>query len=197
MADRRSDAMDEALIAFVRGTLPREEADLIASEAEQSPELAAEIALMRGIAAAVDEEAREPAPGGLGWARLSRSLDAEGPRSAARDRRPVWHLAASAAAAVLIWQVVALPILSSRADRENGYAPVSEQPTGPYTLAVVFAPEATEEAIRELLQETDARISDGPSAIGLWRLSFKSDAARDAGLARLQAADIVEDAQAQ
>jgi anti-sigma factor RsiW len=196
MADRPTGASDEALIAFVRGTLPEAEAEAIASEAGRSPELAAEIALARGIAAAVDAEAREPAPGALGWARLSRTLDAE-PRPTARGRRPVWQLAASAAAAVLIWQVVAVPIISSRAGRDAGYAPVTEAPVGDFSVAVAFAPEAPEEAIRGLLREIDARVSDGPSAIGLWRLSFASGAARDAGLARLQAADIVESAQVQ
>ena len=74
------------------------------------------------------------------------------------------------------------------------YAPVSEQSRAGLTVSVAFG--ATERsAIRALLREMGARISDGPSAIGLWQLSFAGDAARDAGLARLQAAEIVESAQ--
>jgi anti-sigma-K factor RskA len=195
MADRPEDATDEALIAYVRGTLPRQEADRIEAEAGRDPELAADIALTRGIAAALDEQARESAPGQLGWARLSRALDAETVRPE-RGRRPVWQLAASAAAAVLVWQAVAVPILSPPAE-QPGYAPVTEQPAGDFSVAVAFAPAATEQAIRTLIREIDARVSDGPSAIGLWRLSFASAAARDAGLARLQVAAIVESAQAQ
>jgi anti-sigma factor RsiW len=192
MADRPEGATDEALIAYVRGTLPRQDADRIEAEAGRNPELAADIALTRGIAAALDEQARESAPGPLGWARLSRALDAETARPE-RVRRPVWQLAASAAAAVLLWQAVAIPILTER----PGYAPVTEQPADDFSVAVAFAPATTEQAIRTLIRDIDARVSDGPSAIGLWRLSFASAVARDAGLARLQAADIVESAQVQ
>jgi anti-sigma factor RsiW len=192
MADRPEGATDEALIAYVRGTLPRQDADRIEAEAGRNPELAADIALTRGIAAALDEQARESAPGPLGWARLSRALDAETVRPE-RVRRPVWQLAASAAAAVLLWQAVAIPILTER----PGYAPVTEQPADDFSVAVAFAPATTEQAIRTLIRDIDARVSDGPSAIGLWRLSFASAAARDAGLARLQVAAIVESAQAQ
>jgi hypothetical protein len=192
MADRPNGAMDEALIAYVRGTLPQDEAQVIASQARQSPELAAEIALMRGIVAAEQEEAGGQPPGALGWARLSRALDKE---AAPARRTPIWHLAASAAAAVLIWQVAAVPVLSPLWGPDAGYAPVSEAPAADFGLEVAFAPAATEEAIRSLLREIDARVTDGPSAIGLWRLGFASAAARDAGLARLRAAAIVESAQ--
>ena len=79
------------------------------------------------------------------------------------------------------------PFPSFSGPAENArYAPVSERPAGGPTLSVAFLPEATEADMRALLQEIDARISDGPSAIGLWQLSFADDAARDAGLARLQ-----------
>ena len=80
----------------------------------------------------------------------------------------------------------------------GGAAPRRQRITAPaagFSLSVAFAPDATEGAIRGLLQEVDARVSDGPSAIGLWQLSFASAEARDAGLARLEADPIVESAQ--
>ena len=110
-------------------------------------------------------------------------------------RRPLWPLAAAAAAAVLVWQVVAVPLLPGPTG-EARYAPVSEEPARGPTLSVAFVPEATEAEIRALLQEIGARIGDGPSAIGLWQLDFPDAAARDAGLARLREAAIVESAQA-
>ena len=86
VADDRDDASDEALIAYVRGRLPEAEAARIAAAAARRPELAAEIALIRGIAAATAAEAEGPAPGELGWARLSRSIDAErGPPATPRQ----------------------------------------------------------------------------------------------------------------
>jgi len=194
MPDETDARSDEALIAYIRGRLPEDEAARLAAEAAESPALAAEIALMRGIAAAVDADAAVATPGELGWARLSRAIDAEAARPAARVRRPLWPLAASAAAAVLVWQVVAVPLFTP-GDQGPGYAPVSEEPSGDFSLSVAYAPTATEAEIRALLLEIGARVTGGPSAIGLWQLGFDSAAARDAGLARLQAADIVETAQ--
>ena len=81
------------------------------------------------------------------------------------------------------------------ADGAARYAPVSEQPAAGFAVSVAFVPSSSEAAIRALLGEIDARISDGPSAIGLWQLSFADDPTRVAGLARLRAASIVESAQ--
>jgi anti-sigma-K factor RskA len=189
MADQPAD--DETVIAYVRGRLTAEEARRVEIEAAARPELAAEIALVRGIIGTFDSEARAPAPGELGWARLSRAIGA-GPL-APGARRPLWPLAASAAAAVLVWQLAAVPLLTGPGG-EATYAPVSETPAG-FTLDVAFAPGAAEGSIRELLRSVGGRVSDGPSAIGLWQISFPSAEARDAGMEALAAASIVESVQ--
>ena len=95
----------------------------------------------------------------------------------------------------MLWQAVAVPLLPDR--EQPGYAPVSEAPAAGFAAAVAFAPDAREAEIAELLRAADARVIDGPSAVGLWTLAFDSEAARDAGLERLRAADIVESVQAQ
>jgi anti-sigma factor RsiW len=192
MADQPAD-IDETVVAYVRGRLSVDEARRLEAEAASRPELAAEIALVRGIVGSFDAEAASPAPGELGWARLSRALDAEPARRPAR--RPLWQLAAAAAAAVVVWQVAAVPLLTPPA--EVGYQPVTEQPADAPVLRVAFAPDATESEIRALLREVGASVTGGPSAIGLWQLGFADAAARDAGLARLQAAPIVESVQAE
>jgi len=196
MADQPADDADATVLAYVRGRLPAEEARRLEAEAAARPELAAEIALMRGITGTFDAEAGSPVPGELGWARLSRAIDAE-PRRAAepapRARPRLWPLAASAAAAVLVWQLAAVPLLT-RPGEEAGYEPVTEAPAG-FTLDVAFAPEASEQAIRGLLRSVDGRVSDGPSAIGLWQVSFPSAEARDAAMEALAAAPIVESVQ--
>jgi anti-sigma factor RsiW len=193
MATDPDDGTDETIIAYVRGRLPADQVERLVAEAAGRPELAADIALARGIAAAVDADADVAAPGALGWARIARALDAEA-RGGARSRLPLWQLAAAAAVAVVVWQVAAVPLLTGPGD-VPGYEPVTEAPAAGFALAVAFAPDATEAAIRGLLQEIDARVSDGPSAIGLWRLDFASAEARDAGLARLSADPIVESAE--
>ena len=170
------------LIAYVRGRLPEAEATWIATEATRRPDLAAEIALVRGLAGAADAEADAPVPGEFGWARLSRALDVEPARSVRRVGPQLWPLAAAAAAAVLIWQVVAVPFISGPGSEEARYSPVSERPADGFTVSVAFVPTASEAAIRALLDEMGARISDGPSALGLWQISFADDAARNAGM---------------
>jgi anti-sigma-K factor RskA len=191
MADHPSE-IDETVVAYVRGRLPAEEARRLEVEAASRPELAAEIAMMRGVLGSFDADAGSPAPGELGWARLSRAIDAEPARAApaSRTRRPLWPLAATAAAAVLVWQLAAVPLLT-RPGEDAGYAPVSESPAG-FTLQVAFAADAPEGAIRELLRSVGGRITDGPSAIGLWQLGFPSAEARDAAMEAMAAAPIVE-----
>ncbi len=192
MAEEPDADRTETLIAYVRGTLPADEADRLKGEVEAAPALAAEIALLRGVAAAVDADARQPTPGDLGWARLARALDAE-PGSAPRPGwRPLWQLAAAAGVAVVLWQAIAVPLLRPG---EEGYQPVSERPADAFELKVAFAPDATEAAILALLRDIGARVTDGPSAIGLWSLDFADAAARDAGLERLRTAPIVESVQ--
>ena len=195
MADERESPSDETLVAYVRGKLPETEAARVAAEAARRPDLAAQIALIRGITAAAAAEVTGPAPGELGWARLSRAIDAEAVRPGFRLGRRLWPLAATAAAAILVWQVVAVPLVFGPAE-QPGYVPVSAPPAGGPTLSVAFLPDATEAEMRTLLQEIGARIEEGPSAIGLWQLSFTDTAARDAGLLRLRGAAIVESAQA-
>jgi anti-sigma factor RsiW len=195
MPDQPANETEDRLIAYVRRRLTPEEAARVEAEAASRPELAAEIALLRGIIAAFEEDERAPVPGELGWARLSRAIDAE-PRPVAAPaptRRPLWPLAATAAAAVLVWQLAAVPLITGPGE-PTGYAPVSQAPADG-TLEVAFAPEAPEAAIRELLRAVGGRVSDGPSAIGLWQLSFPTPEARDAAMEALAAAPIVESVQ--
>ena len=187
VADEQDSPSDETLIAYVRGRLPEAEAARIAAEATRRPDLAAEIALVRGLAGAADAEADCPGSRESSAGRGCRGRSTPKPARPGRRAGPrLWPLAATAAAAVLVWQVVAVPFISGPGE-DARYAPVSEQPAAGSTVSVAFVPTASEAAIRALLAEMGARITDGPSAIGLWQLSFADDAARDAGLVRLQA----------
>jgi anti-sigma factor RsiW len=191
MAENPIALPDELLIAYVRGHLPEPEAARIATLAAAQPSIAAELALARGLVADLDTEAAASGPGELGWARLERALDAKA--DSRPTRRPLWQLTAAAAAAVLVWQVVAVPLLP---DSEGVYAPVSETPAARPGLTVAFAPEATEAAMRALLREVGAEVIGGPTAVGLWQLGFADASSRDAALARVAGDPIVESAQA-
>ncbi len=188
---------DERVLAYVRGRLPSDDADRLGAEAAIRPELAAEIALARGIVGVLEDDARTPPPGALGWARLSRAIDAEPARTVEASeivRPPLWQFAAVAAAAVLVWQLAAVPFLTRPGD-DAAYRPVTEAPAAGFVLAVAFRPTATEAGMRDLVRSVGARVSDGPSAVGLWTLTFADAGARDNGMAVLMAAPIVESVQ--
>lgn len=169
---------DETLLDYVRGDLAEADARVVEAQAEADPDLAAEIALMRAMRGTLQAETDAPGPGALGWARLNRRLDAEmAEMPQVRRRAPILQLVGSAAAAVLVWQVVAVPLLSPPGPAPEGFGLATEATDGSL-LRVAFAPEAPEAAIRALLLEAGARVIDGPSAIGLWTLSFTTDEAR-------------------
>lgn len=193
MAENFDTLSDEQLVAYVRGRLPEAEAARISALAATRPELAAEIALARGVAADVDAEAAAATPGDLGWARIARALESQKAAPVRPARISLWRMGAVAAAAVLGWQLVAVPLLEGP---ETGYVPVTEAPGTLPEITVAFTPEATEPEMRALLRAVGGEVVGGPSAVGLWRLGFADAAARDEALARLEADPIVESAQA-
>lgn len=190
---------DETLHAYVSGSLADDTRRRIDKEAAARPALAAEIALLRGLRpafAASDEAAPNP-PGALGWAKLERAIKAETAPARPTGRTiPLWQGVAAVAASILVWQVAVVPLLPGQSPTAPGYVPVTQAPSDAPSLRVAFLPDAPAGAIAALLSETGARVSDGPSALGLWTLSFADTEARDAALARYRdAADLVESAQ--
>ena len=103
------------------------------------------------------------------------------------------QIAATAVIAVGVWQLAVVPMLPGGGG--DVYVPATGTTEG--AVIVAFAPDATEAQIRALLQEIGATVTDGPSALGLWTLSFADEGRRTEGLTRLQAATgIVESVQA-
>ena len=191
MSDPRNDPTDDVLLDYVSGRLSESEAAEIRAQADANPQIAADIALMSGARAVFETEA--DGPGDLGWARLSRAIDAE--PSAAPSRSSRWvGFAATAAASVVAWQFLAVPLL--HVGPGPGYAPVSQQTAG-FAATVAFAPGVTEAALRSLLLDIGAEVTGGPSALGMWTIIFASDAARQEGIARLASAPEVESVQAE
>lgn len=197
MASDMDRPSEEDLLEYLSGRMSDSKAAEIESAVQDDPHLAAEIALMRSAREALAEGSAENSPGALGWARLERAIDAEATPTAPRAQPRTWLIAASVAvAAVAVWQVVAVPVLTGPGE---GYVTATgETETDLPTATVAFAPGATEERIRALLGETGAQVTAGPSAIGLWQLSFETEAARDAALERFATAqDIIESIQAE
>lgn len=181
---------EDDLLDHIAGRAAPEVSARIEAAAQRDPQLAADIALMRGARAALADEATEAPPGALGWARLERALD----RAPVPVRWPAWQVAAaSAVAAVLLWQFAVVPGFVAGSD--DGYVTATGTANG-VSATVAFAPEATEAQIRALLLSSGATMTGGPSALGLWTLGFADTAARDAALVQMRSASgVVESAQ--
>lgn len=186
---------EEELMDFIAGRSSADAAAAVESAARLDPALAAEIAVMRATREAMRAGAAENTPGALGWARLSRAIDADIRAPAPKRRFAYWQVAAAAAvAAVAVWQTIAVPLLPGPG---GGYVAATGPTAGGPSASVAFAAGATEAEIRSLLLEVGASVTGGPSAIGLWQVTFDSESARATGLAKLLSRPgIVESAQA-
>jgi len=197
---------DETLAAHVRGDCEPALSDAIESEAATSPDLAARLAAIRGIHGVLSADANASAPGALGWARLSRDLDrtgaGKGTRRAFPSRLRGWgrlapfQMAAAAALSVVAWQGLVVPLLAPPGEAPDGYVTASERPAGQgadSVASVIFRPDARAGDIEPLLRESGARILDGPSALGLYRIGFADPGSRATGVETLREAEkIVE-----
>jgi hypothetical protein len=178
------------LVFLANATLEGDEKARVEAAVAADPALQDELATLREIRARMQEEALPQSPGAFGQARLLRDIDRE-----TRTSRSGW-LWQGAAAAALVLLVVQTVVYRMDDDLRLAGGP-TELATGP-VLTVAFDGAATEAEIRVLLIELDLTIVSGPSAIGLYRLAARDDAARVAALARLTAATgLVESVEAE
>ena len=182
METERDSDRDDRLLAYMQDRLAPEDRAAFEEELAQSPSLQAEVAILR---AAADQLGATPVPEGAraeGWQRLSASIAQEQRGTPANTNRilPLLKVAAIAAVAITCWQLAVVPRLSPG----DGFRPASVTPAGP-ALRVAFAPDAPLSQVTALLAETGAQISEGPSALGLYTLSFPDAAARDSAEALL------------
>lgn len=179
---------DETLREFAKGRLPVAEALALEAAAGADPRLAAEIALVRGVVKAGEDDAGRAASAELGWARLSRAIDAESrsPASFVPKQFSRWQVAAVAAIAIG-GSFVAGPFLPRAAPPEEGYVTASERPTHAFSAQATFVPTAQESAIRDALRSAGAEIVEGPSALGVYVLAFKNAEALSSGVKTLRA----------
>jgi anti-sigma-K factor RskA len=194
----RDEALDLLLPWYVNGTLEGEERRQVEAYLERSSHARDEVALLRALRQQVKDEAIEASPGELGLQRLKRQLQAQAPQQAG-DRlagrtftvASFWRpLAVAACLAVVIQAGVMIGL--------GGYG-ISEGEVTTATggsaavLQVTFAPDATEQEIRDVLQSAGATIADGPNALGVYRLRLVEEGGSvDEALATLRASgDVV------
>jgi anti-sigma factor RsiW len=153
---------------YLNGALAAEEASRMEAHLSHCAECRADLASERVLAWRIQ---RLPADLGRGWAtlrgRLDRSSPDRGPMAWLRRVRRPWAIAALASALALAgsaaWLATPRPLPGYRA---LGVAEASRAGG----LLVVIRPDTSEQAFRELLRRSGARVADGPTADGAYVL---------------------------
>lgn len=160
---------DQDILDYLQDRLTTADRDAFESAMARDASLAAEVDVMRSVRAELASGPRHDSADAV-WDRLSAKIDAA-PQAANDNSRPwqqVLKYAAVAMIAVAAWQVTLGPRVTGGPD---GFRTASEQPAA-VSFQVKFVETATLGEIAALLAPLGGTISEGPSALGLVRLSF-------------------------
>ena len=199
MADngKRDEALDLLLPWYVNGTLEGEERRQVEAYVARSSHARDEVELLRALRRQVKDEAIESSPGELGLQRLKRQMKQEaaqtGDKMAGRTITiaSFWRPLAVAACLVVMVQAGVMVGVGGFGGPDGDVTTASGG--SPAVLQVTFAPDATEQQIRDVLQQAGASIADGPTALGVYNLRLVgAEASVDEALATLRASgDVV------
>jgi anti-sigma factor RsiW len=184
------DHVSELLPWYANGTLPAVQRIEVDRHLGACERCRAELAWITRLAADVKASTPQPA-GDLGLDRLLQRISPESNVLPLRRReRPRWLAPALAlAASVLVAQAVVIGVLLH--ERQQTLHTLGGPPVAQGTLLqITFVPEAPEKQIRALLARVEARIVDGPGALGVYTVSVVPERA-EAALRELQAAQNV------
>jgi len=168
----------ELLPWLANGTLQGAEQDAVKRHVDGCAECQNELNLLLRLRTTIQSETLPEGAGELGLQRLLRQV---GKKSKSPRR---WWLSAALAASLVIG--VQTVMLLQRVPDESLYTPLSGPTAREGVLQVEFMPEAREADLRELLRASGARIVDGPSAVGLYRLAIQPGSDPDQVLRRLR-----------
>lgn len=160
----------ELLPWYINDTLDEDENRMVAEALEKNDDLKKEYELLKSISAVMKTEEIQT-PGEIGLARLKRSMKASTQSSHQTMQKSNattrWKFAAIAASLLLIIQV---SFTLNQTSDQDYYQPLGSENKLQDTIVVTFSPIATEQQIREILLASHAKIVDGPSAAGIYRI---------------------------
>jgi anti-sigma factor RsiW len=168
----------ELLPWLANGTLEGAERTEVERHVADCAQCQSELALLKTLRNTLQAQPQTDA-GELGLQRLLRSVRKE------PGARPRWLLPAAMAAGLVI--AVQTVMLMQTGPVETVYAPLSGPATGEVVLQVEFTPDAREVELRAALHAVGARIVDGPSAAGVYRIALEPGRDSQQALDELQA----------
>ncbi|MFK7870917.1 MAG: hypothetical protein AB8B58_16965 [Roseobacter sp.] len=181
---------DQNILDYVQDRLSTADRAKFEDAMVQDTSLAAEVDVMRSLRAALSAGPVHEKADAV-WQRLSTEIS-DAPRAANDNQRPWRHLlkyAAVAVFAVAAWQTTVAPRLLTVPE---GYRAASDA-AAEFTFQVKFTDGATLADIADVLAPFGGRIIDGPSALGLVRISVsEEDLVQDAQTALEMRTDLVE-----
>lgn len=181
---------DDKILDYVQNRLAPADRAQFENAMAKDTSLAAEVDLMRSVRAELKAAPTHENADAV-WDKLSATID-PAPQTANDNRRPwlqVLQYAAVALVAVAAWQFAVVPRIS---EEPGGFQAASEQ-SGGFVLQVKFVESATIGEITDLLRPLNGAITDGPSALGLVRVSFAEASMQQAALEVLSnRSDLVE-----
>lgn len=193
------DEIIEKIPEYLNGTLSSSDNDIIKAAADRDNSIRLEIEFMKSIQEQVLLEKIE-SPTEWGWARLKQNIerqrieenkqkektDSHSDTTTTRTIKPVWKkfaIAASFAFAIQSGYLVQQEVFN-KAD----YQLLSTENLK-NSIQIQFSEGTSEQAIRQLLIDTEGNIISGPSALGIYTVEFKD---REAALTRLNDSIIIE-----
>ncbi|MEO9781041.1 MAG: hypothetical protein ABJH07_07885 [Sedimentitalea sp.] len=168
---------DDKILAYLQGRLASRERDQFERDMAADTGLRGEVTLMQSVRGELANAPKLPEPEEL-WERISDAIDQ--PDKAANDNRRPWvqlaQYAAVACIAVAVWQVVAVPRLGPDTGSEVFHT--ASETSDKFELQVKFRGTATMADVIAVLTDLGGTITDGPSALGIVRVSFASETRR-------------------
>ena len=170
----------ELLLPFyVNGSLDADEQEEVEQALANDSELQQELAYLQALRTQVQQQQRDNSPGELGLKRLQKTLAEQKDNNEVMQQRAIsssanrWRFLAIAACLMLVVQTVVDNDSGSNIyNAAGGKTAIQHQGQ---LVSVTFAPDITEQAMRQFLLETNVAIVDGPSALGIYRLSVADD----------------------
>lgn len=197
MSDNTTDReLIELLPWYVNGTLGGEERLAVEELLRRSPEARAEKAMLESLQAHAKAEWQSVAPGELGWKRLQKTLHTQAASTTGKRTEKRWRRFLATAAVLLVCLQVAIyfrpvdhsPVLLLGHDEMATQLDVQ-------LFRIVIKQDAPWGEIEQLLFTLQARVVDGPSALGVITLAVPKEADPDTVLRQLATARHIEHAQ--